>query len=125
MEIIKNKITLKKTYEVIADLNTFAISDLTEEEAEYSKDNLASSICGWVVKVLGEEATGAEGELLKIMRSTLDCEVLPNTEVVNEPNFTHLTFGWVSPTGKKIRFTYTGSTSSIQVLAPSYIATIE
>lgn len=125
MEIIKNKITLKKTYEVIADLDTSAISNLTEEEAEYSKDNLATGMYDWVVKILGEEAEGAEKELYKIMRSTLDCEVLPNTEIINEPNYAHLTFGWVSPTGKKIRFVYTGAKSSIQVVAPSYTATIE
>lgn len=126
MEVIKNKIRLNKSYEVIADLDTSAISNLTEEEAEYSKDNLAASMQGWVVKVLGEEAKGAEEELLKIMRSTLDCEVLPNTEVVHESNYTHLIFGWISPTGKRVRFTYTGSpVSSIQVVAPSYTATIE
>lgn len=125
MEIIKNKITLKKTYEVIADLDTSAISNLTEEEAEYSKDNLATGMYDWVVKILGEEAEGAEKELYKIMRSTLDCEVLPNTEIINEPNYAHLAFGWASPTGKKIRFVYTGAESSIQVVAPSYTATIE
>ena len=124
MEIIKNKISLKKTYEVIADLDTSAISNLTEEEAEYSKDNLAIGMYDWVVKILGEEAKGAEKELYKIVRSTLDCEVLPNTEIINEPNYTHLTFGWVSPTGKKIRFV-TGAESSIQVVAPFYTATIE
>lgn len=125
MKIIKNKIELKKDYEVIADLDTSAISNLTEEEAEYSKDNLATGMCDWVVKILGEEAKGAEKELYKIMRSTLDCEVLPNTEIMSDSNYTHLTFGWASPTGKKIRFGYTEAGSSIQVVATSYTATIE
>lgn len=125
MEVIKNKIVLEKSYEVIADLDTSAISNLTEEEAEYSKDNLAASMQGWIVEVLGEEARGAEEDLLKIMRSTLDCEVLPGTEVTSKSDYTNLTFGWVSSTGKRIRFTYNGSVSSIQVVAPSYVATIE
>lgn len=125
MEIIKNKILLKKSYEVIADLDTSVISNLTEEEAEYSKDNLAAVMYGWVVKTLGEEASESKDELRKFMRSTLDCEVLPGTEVVNEPNYTHLTFGWTSSTGKRIRFAYNGATSSIQIVAPSFTATIE
>lgn len=125
MEVIKNKIILERSYEVIADLDTSAISNLTEEEAEYSKDSLAASMQGWVVKALGEEAEGAEEDLLKIMRSTLDCEVLPGTEVTSKSDYTNLTFGWVSSTGKRIRFTYNGSVSSIQVVAPSYVATIE
>lgn len=125
MEIIKNKIQLKKSYEAIADLDTSAISNLTEEEAEYSKDNLVASMYGWVVKVLGEESKGAEEELHKILQSTLDCEVLPDTEIVSESNYTHLTFGWGSPTGKRIRFTYTGSVTSIQVVTPAYTATIK
>lgn len=125
MEIIKNKIQLKKTYEVIADLDTSAISSLTEEEAEYSKDNIAEGICGWVMGVLGNESKGYEKELFKIMRSTLDCEVLPGTEVGKGSNYTHLTFGWTSSTGKKIRFAYNEATSSIQIVAPSFTATIE
>lgn len=125
MDIIKNRIILKKSYEVIADLNTSAISDLTEEEAEFSKDNLAASMTGWVVEILGEEASEAKDELRKFMRSTLECEVLPGTEVVSESDYTYLTFCWVSPTGKRVRFAYSGASSSIQVVAPSYTATIE
>lgn len=125
MEVVKNKFRLKRSYEVIADLDTSAISNLTEEEAEYSKDNLAEGICGWVMGVLGKEAKGSEKELFKIMRSTLDCEVLPSTEVGKEPNYTHLTFGWTSSTGKRIRFAYNEATSSIQIVAPFFTVTIE
>lgn len=125
MDIIKNRMILKKSYEVIADLDTSAIFNLTEDEAECSKDNLATGMYDWVVKILGEEVEGAEKELYKIIRSTLDCEVLPNTEIVNDPNHPHLIFGWKSPTGKQIRFVYTGTETSLQVVAPSYTATIE
>lgn len=125
MEVIKNKLNLKRSYEVIADLDTSAITNLTEDEAEYSKDNLATSMCDWIVKILGEEAEGAEKVLYKILRSILDCEVLPNTEIVNDPNHPHLIFGWESPTGKKIRFVYKEAETFIQVVAPFYTATIE